>query len=82
MLISVLRAVNDFILPAGFSEKDITGGYPPRLVPASSFERGGPGKEQALSLLWPEPAQSPGLRHGRRSLSLLLFRRFSINFLL
>jgi hypothetical protein len=44
MLISVLRAVNDFILPAGFSEKDITGGYMARLVPAISFERGGPGE--------------------------------------
>jgi hypothetical protein len=82
MLISVLRAVNDFILPAGFSEKDITEGYPPRLVPAISLERGGPEKEQALAKVWPDPARSPGLRHGRRSLSFLLFRRFSINFLL
>jgi hypothetical protein len=44
MLISVLRAVNDFIFPAEFSEKDITGGYMARLVPAISFERGGPGE--------------------------------------
>jgi phospholipid/cholesterol/gamma-HCH transport system permease protein len=41
MLISVLRAVNDFILPAGFSEKDITGGYPARLV-RRTYRRSGP----------------------------------------
>jgi hypothetical protein len=57
------------------------GGYPAMLVAAIFFERDGPGEEQVLPVVWPVPAQAPNLRQGRRCLSLLLFRQFSINFL-
>jgi hypothetical protein len=54
MLIRVVLAVNDFILPASFSEKNLKGRCKARLAASPLFfmERGDSGEGRALSVVF------------------------------
>jgi len=64
MLIRVVRAVNDFILPAGFSEKNITGTLAGEACPAAFGDDPRFGECRALSVVWlasrPDSGPAPG----------------------
>jgi len=51
MLIRVVRAVNDFILSASFSEKSLRGGVRRRLLCHFFVERGDSGEGRTLSVV-------------------------------
>jgi hypothetical protein len=83
MLIRVVLAVNDFILPAGFSEKSLKGALDGEACRQLFYrERGFWGMPRSVfSLAHIASGFKPSLR-GRCWLSLLLFRQFSFNFLI
>jgi len=60
MLIRVVRAVNDFILSAGFSDKDITGPLAEEACPAAFGDAPGFGECRALSVVLPASRPDSG----------------------
>jgi len=61
MLIRVVRAVNDFILSAGFSDKSLRGGMRRRLPRRVFVESGDSGEGRTLSVVL---TTSPRFRSG------------------
>jgi len=81
MLIRVVRAVNDFILSASFSDKSIRSGVT-RGLPRHFFVKNvDSGEDRTLYAVWSASAPLSAWYSRRRWLSLLLFYGFSFNFL-
>jgi hypothetical protein len=82
MLIRVVRAVNDFILSASFSDKsirsDVTRGLPRRFF----VENVNSGEDRTLYAVWSASASFSAWYSRRRWLSLLLFPGFCFNCLI
>jgi hypothetical protein len=78
MLIRVIRAVNDFILSAGFSDKDITGTWSGEAGPTAFGDAPGFGECRARSPIWPPFRPGSGPAPGEALPFALAFSPISI----
>jgi hypothetical protein len=76
MLIRVVLAVNDFILPASFSEKSLRGGVRRGSPPPFFVERGDSGESRALSVVFSTSRPGFGLALQEALAFTLAFSRF------